>query len=201
MSEPHPTRPRRGVTSMIGMLRSLFRPARPAPAGHATDLDRRMMARAIELARRAADLGEVPVGAVVYETATGRVLAEAFNTRERDADPTAHAELVAVREAARVLGDWRLNACTLVVTLEPCPMCAGLLVNARVGRVVYGASDPKAGACRSLFTITADARLNHRCEVVPGLEAEACGQLLRDFFKARRGARRAEHAAGTDPDA
>ena len=204
MSDPHPTRPRRGVTSkasMIGVLRSLFRPARPAPPGHATDLDRQMMARAIELARRAADLGEVPVGAVVYETATGRALAEAFNTRERDADPTAHAELVGVREAARVLGDWRLNACTLVVTLEPCTMCAGLLVNARVGRVVYGAADPKAGACRSLFAITTDARLNHRCEVVSGVEAEACGQLLRDFFRARRGARRAEHNAGTNLDA
>lgn len=198
MNEPHPTQRRRGV---IGVLRALFRPVRSEPASHATDLDRQMMTRAIDLARQAAELGEVPVGAVVYETATGRVLAEAFNTRERDADPTAHAELVAVREAARTLGDWRLNACTLVVTLEPCPMCAGLLVNARVGRVVYGADDPKAGACRSLFAITTDARLNHRCEVVPGLEAEACGRLLRDFFKARRAARRAEHAAGTNSDA
>ncbi|MCC7387917.1 MAG: nucleoside deaminase [Phycisphaerales bacterium] len=156
-----------------------------------------MMTRAIELAGQAGAIGEVPVGAVVYETATGRVLGESFNTRERDADPTAHAELVAVRQAARTLGDWRLNGCTVVVTLEPCPMCAGMLVNARAGRVVYGADDPKAGACRSLFAITTDPRLNHRCELVAGVEAEACGRLLREFFRGRRRARR----AGNPPDA
>ena len=155
------------------------------------------MRRALDLARRAGAEGEVPVGAVVYETATGRLLGEGWNTRERDADPAAHAEMAAVRRAAERLGDWRLNACTLVVTLEPCPMCAGLLVNARMGRVVYGADDPKAGACASLFSITADPRLNHRCEVIAGVQGEACGALLRDFFRARRAARR--RAPGENP--
>ncbi len=173
---------------MLGRLAVLFRRG-PLPAGDvssATATDREMMSLAIGLARRAAEVGEVPVGAVVYETSTGRVLAEAWNSREGDHDPTAHAELIAVREAARVLGDWRLTGCTVVVTLEPCPMCAGMLVNARVDRVVYGADDPKAGACRSLFTITSDPRLNHRCEVVAGVEAEVCSRLLREFFKQRR---------------
>ncbi|VAX41139.1 tRNA-specific adenosine-34 deaminase [hydrothermal vent metagenome] len=173
---------------VLGRLASIFRPSLP-PLGEADDAtatDREMMARAITLARRAAEQGEVPVGAVVYETGTSRVLAEAHNTREGDHDPTAHAELVAVREAARALGDWRLNACTLVVTLEPCPMCAGMLVNARLGRVVYGTDDPKAGACRSLFAITTDPRLNHRCEVIAGVEAKVCSQILREFFKQRR---------------
>lgn len=145
------------------------------------------MRRALALARRAAEVGEVPVGAVVWETAGGRVLAEAFNRREADADPCAHAELLAIREACRVIGDWRLNACSLAVTLEPCPMCAGAIVNARVGRVVYGADDPKAGACRTLFTLASDPRLNHRAQLVPGVLADESGELLRDFFRARRG--------------
>lgn len=144
------------------------------------------MARALELAHEAAARGEVPVGAVVYNTNTGKQLAEASNTRHQSNDPTGHAELLAVRAAAAVLGDWRLTDCTLVVTLEPCPMCAGVLVNARVGRVVFGADDPKAGACRSLFAITTDTRLNHCCEVVAGVEAEACGRVLTEFFRDRR---------------
>ncbi|MBK7403192.1 MAG: nucleoside deaminase [Phycisphaerales bacterium] len=148
------------------------------------------MRRALELAAQAEAIGEVPVGAVVYETASGRVMGEGFNTRERDADPAAHAELRAVRAAAATTGDWRLNACTLVVTLEPCPMCAGLLVNARLGRVVYGADDPKAGACRSLYNLVSDPRLNHRCEVVAGVDAEPCAAILRNFFRSRRSARR-----------
>ncbi|HZW11242.1 MAG TPA: tRNA adenosine(34) deaminase TadA [Phycisphaerales bacterium] len=163
-------------------------PAR-GPTG-ATPLDERMMGRALELARSGATAGEVPVGAVVYETSTGRVLGEAFNTRERDADPTAHAELLAVRQAAGALGDWRLNACTVVVTLEPCPMCAGLMVNARVGRVVYGTADPKAGACESLYSLASDARLNHRCVVLGGVRAEECADVLRRFFRERRAERR-----------
>jgi tRNA(adenine34) deaminase len=161
-------------------------PPQPLGPEHATDADRSMMDRAIELAKQAARAGEAPIGAVVYETASGTVIAQARNTREADADPCGHAELLAVREAARTLGDWRLNHCTLVVTLEPCCMCAGTLVNARVGRVVFGAFDPKAGAAGSLMNLLADPRLNHRPEVIGGLEADACGDLLRSFFRALR---------------
>lgn len=182
--------------SLLARLRAMFAPGpAAAPAREAASaLDERMMLRALVLARAGADAGEVPVGAVVYETATGRIFGEGFNTRERDADPTAHAELVAIREAARRLGDWRLNACTAVVTLEPCAMCAGLMVNARVGRLVYGAPDPKAGACESLFRIPDDPRLNHRCRIVAGLCAPECAALLREFFRARR----AERARGAE---
>ena len=148
-----------------------------------TDTDLAMMQRALTLASEAALAGEVPVGAVVYETASGRVLAEAANRREIDHDPSAHAEFLAITEACRAIGDWRLNHCSLAVTLEPCPMCAGLIVNARLGRVVYGCDDPKAGACRSLFTLTTDPRLNHRCELIPGTLAEASAELLKAFFK------------------
>lgn len=157
----------------------------PQPLGpeHATEIDRTVMARAIELAREAAKAGEAPIGAVVYQTASGCVIAEARNTREGDADPCGHAELIAVRAASKAIGDWRLNGCTLVVTLEPCCMCAGTLVNARVGRVVFGAFDPKAGAAGSLMNILADDRLNHRPELIGGVEAEACGELLRAFFR------------------
>ena len=153
----------------------------------ASDVDRAMMLRALDLAREAALHGEVPVGAVVWETATGRVLGEGRNRREEDRDPSAHAEHIAILEASRAVGDWRLNHCSLAVTLEPCPMCAGLIVNARVGRVVYGADDPKAGACRSLYELTTDARLNHRVDLVPGVLADEAGDLLRAFFRARRG--------------
>jgi tRNA(adenine34) deaminase len=178
------------------MLGRLFRkhpsPLVPAPLGpeHATGADRAMMARALELAREAARQGEAPIGAVVYDTTTGTVIAEARNTREADADPCGHAELLAVRAAARATGDWRLNHCTLVVTLEPCCMCAGTLLNARVGRVVFGAWDPKAGAVGSLMNLLADPRLNHRPVVVGGVEAEACGALLREFFKRLRASKR-----------
>lgn len=144
------------------------------------------MSRALELARRAADAGEVPVGAVVYETRTGRVLGEGFNRRESWRDPTAHAEIIAIREAALCAGDWRLNHATLVVTLEPCPMCAGSIVNARLGRVVYAAPDPKAGACGSLMRLTEDPRLNHRVTPIAGLLAEESALLLKQFFKNRR---------------
>lgn len=151
-----------------------------------TDTDRAMMDRAIGLARDAADAGEVPIGAVVYETATGRVLAEAANTRERAKDPCGHAELIAIRAAAEAIGDWRLNHCSLAVTLEPCPMCAGAIVNARLGRVLYGADDPKAGAVRTLYTLLEDGRLNHRCVVIPGVRGEACGAMLTAFFRSLR---------------
>jgi len=152
-----------------------------------TPTDLAMMARAIALARAAAATGEVPVGAVVYETETGRVLGEAHNRRHLDKDPTAHAELLAVRQAAMAVGDWRLNHCTLVVTLEPCAMCAGLIVNARLGRVVFGCADPKAGACGTLMRLTEDPRLNHRVVPIGGVMGEECAGVLRDFFRARRG--------------
>ena len=148
-----------------------------------------MMRRALGLARDAAAAGEVPVGAVVYETATGAILGEGANRREVDRAPWAHAEFLAVQEACARVGDFRLNHATLVVTLEPCPMCAGLLVNARVGRVVFGAMDPKAGAQGSLYELLTDARLNHRCEVVSGVMAEESGALLRAFFRALRATR------------
>src|SRR6202789_1199101 len=125
----------------------------------------------------AAGAADVPVGAVVLDPA-GEVIARAANRREADGDPTAHAELLAIRAAARHRGDWRLTGCTLVVTLEPCTMCAGALVLARVSRVVYGATDPKAGAVGSLWDVVRDRRLNHRPEVVSGVLAGECGQLL-----------------------
>ncbi len=157
-------------------------------ASAATEMDRTMMRRALELARQAAAAGEAPIGAVIYDTTTSKILAEAHNTRETEKDPLGHAELLAIRLAARAVGDWRLNGCTLVVTLEPCPMCAGAIVNARVGRLIYGARDPKAGACESLFQLCSDARLNHRITPITGVFEEEASALLREFFKARRGA-------------
>lgn len=152
-----------------------------------SETDLSMMGRALELAREASAAGEVPVGAVVWETQTGRILGEGRNRREEDRDPSAHAEHIAILEASRAVGDWRLNHCSLAVTLEPCPMCAGLIVNARIGRVIYGTDDPKAGACRSLYELTTDPRLNHRVELVSGVLAEESAQLLRAFFRERRG--------------
>lgn len=143
-----------------------------------------MMERAIQLAARAAKVGEVPVGAVVYRE--GRILGEAANNREHAADPTGHAEIVALREAGRNVGEWRLQDCSVAVTLEPCPMCAGAMVNARVGRLIYGASDPKAGACRSLYEITDDHRLNHRLSTIGGVMDRQCANLLSSFFRRRR---------------
>jgi len=124
---------------------------------------------------------------VVWDTQTDEVLGEASNTREHARVPWGHAEFLAVQRACERLGDWRLNHCSLAVTLEPCPMCAGLLVNARLGRVVYGATDPKAGAAESLYTLLSDARLNHRCAVVPGVLSDECGSVLRSFFRQLRG--------------
>ena len=128
---------------------------------------------------------DVPVGAVLLSP-TGEVLGAGHNDRERSGDPTAHAEVLALRAAAAALGSWRLDRCTLVVTLEPCTMCAGAIVLARVARVVYGAVDPKAGAAGSLFDALRDRRLNHRPEVVSGVLAEPCGDLLRTFFEGHR---------------
>ncbi len=137
----------------------------------------------------AAAAGEVPVGCVLVG-ADGVELARGHNLREALEDPTAHAEVVAMRAAATALGTWRLEKVTAYVTLEPCVMCAGAFVNARIGRVVYGCDDPKAGAVATLYQLGADARLNHRYEVVGGVEAEACAEVLRAFFRARRGVRR-----------
>jgi tRNA(adenine34) deaminase len=142
------------------------------------------MTRALELARRAEQHGDVPVGAVVLGP-DGAVLSEAGNERELTGDPTAHAEVLALRAASAVTGSWRLSGCTLVVTLEPCTMCAGALVLARVDRLVFGAYDPKAGAVASLFDVVRDPRLNHRVDVRGGLMAQECGQVLRAFFDAR----------------
>jgi len=154
------------------------------------------MGEALALARSAGEEGDVPVGAVaLFE---GRVVGRGRNARERANDPTAHAELLAIQEAARTLGSWRLTGVTLVVTLEPCAMCAGALVLSRIDRLVFGASDPKAGAVGSLMDLTCDPRLNHRFPVERGLRAEECGALLRDFFKERRSRSR---EPGDEPDA
>ncbi len=128
---------------------------------------------------------DIPVGAVILDE-SGTILARARNRREADRDPVAHAEVVAIRQAARALGRWRLTGLTLVVTLEPCTMCAGAVTAARLARVVYGATDPKAGAAGSLWDVLRDTRLNHRPEVIGGVLAEECAALLRDFFAARR---------------
>jgi tRNA(adenine34) deaminase len=143
------------------------------------------MRRALSLAATAVNTGDVPVGAVVLAP-EGDVLAEAANARERDGDPTAHAEILALRAAAESTGSWRLTGCTLVVTLEPCTMCAGALVLARVARLVYGADDPKAGAVGSLWDVVRDRRLNSRPEVVRGVLATESTELLQAFFKAHR---------------
>ena len=142
------------------------------------------MEQAIEQARLALDHDDVPVGAVVVRD--GAVIAARCNERERTDDPTAHAEILAIRDAAEVVGSWRLDDCTMVVTLEPCPMCAGALVNARMARLVFGASDPKAGAAGSLMNLVADPRLNHRIPIVTGIESSRCAALLLEFFAARR---------------
>lgn len=142
------------------------------------------MRRALREAEAAARAGEVPVGAALV--VDGQLVATGRNDREATLDPTGHAEIRAIVAGARVLGRWRLHDATLYVTLEPCAMCAGALVNARLGRLVYGADDPKAGATRSLYRIPEDERLNHRVEVEGGVLAEACGALLRSFFRARR---------------
>jgi tRNA(adenine34) deaminase len=147
-----------------------------------------MMLLALEQAALAPAHGDVPVGAVVCGP-DGQVLGTGHNDREGSADPTAHAEVLALRAAATALGSWRLTGCTLVVTLEPCTMCAGALVLARVDRVVYGAVDPKAGAVGSLWDVVRDRRLNHRPEVVGGVLAEQAGGQLRAFFEAQRGLR------------
>jgi tRNA(adenine34) deaminase len=144
------------------------------------------MGIALDEARAALDHGDVPVGAVVVDLATGDVLARRHNEREQLADPTAHAEVLALRDAAAARGSWRLDGCALVVTLEPCPMCAGASVSARVSEVVFGAADPKAGALGTLYDLGADDRLNHSFPVVGGVRADEAAAQLRAFFAERR---------------
>lgn len=149
-----------------------------------TDDDEQWMRAAIAEGRLAEAEGEVPVGAVIVHA--GEIIGRGRNLRETTQDPTAHAEMIALREAAHALGSWRLIDTSLYVTLEPCPMCAGALVNARVPRVVWGCDDPKAGATQTLYAIGSDARLNHRFECVPGVLGDECAALLSGFFAAIR---------------
>jgi tRNA(adenine34) deaminase len=144
------------------------------------------MAMALEEAAEADDEDEVPVGAVIVSLDQGQVIARAHNQREQLRDPTAHAEMIAITQAATALGSWRLERCILYATLEPCPMCAGAIVQARLPVVVYGCTDPKAGACHTLYQITHDPRLNHRCQVVGGVDAERCAAMLSSFFARKR---------------
>ncbi len=141
------------------------------------------MGEALAGARAAAEMDEVPIGCVIVHEPSGEVVGRGQNRRQIDRDATAHAEILAIREAGKRLGDWRLWDCTMYVTLEPCPMCAGAIVNARIPKLVYGCDDPKAGAVRTLFRICEDVRLNHRVEVVAGVMAEECGEVLREFFR------------------
>lgn len=148
------------------------------------DIDQHYMQRAYELAMQAAAADEVPVGALIIHQQ--QVIAAAHNSRESLKDPTAHAEMLAITQAAAAIGDWRLEDTTLYVTLEPCVMCAGAILQSRIPRVVYGATDPKGGATDSLYQLLQDQRLNHRSQVTQGVLAEQCGRILTDFFSAKR---------------
>jgi tRNA(adenine34) deaminase len=153
-------------------------PPRPAP------MHEHFMQLALDEARAAMEESEVPIGAIIVHD--GQVIARAHNQREQLRDPTAHAEMIAITQAAASLDSWRLEGCTLYVTLEPCPMCAGAIVQARIPVVVYGAADAKAGAVRTLYQLLDDPRLNHRCQVVPDVLAEPCGRILSEFFQRQR---------------
>jgi tRNA(adenine34) deaminase len=163
-------------------------PLRQGEPGSVGDQVNSMHESFMQMALREAELAlekdEVPVGAVIVHRQ--RVVASAHNQREQLRDPTAHAEMIAITQAAESLGSWRLDDCTLYVTLEPCPMCAGAVLQARIAAVVYGADDPKAGAVRTLYRLLEDSRLNHRCQVVSGVLAEPCGRILTGFFEKQR---------------
>jgi tRNA(adenine34) deaminase len=146
--------------------------------------DKRFMKMAIEQAKIAEENGDVPIGAIIVHD--GQIIAKACNQKEQLQDPTAHAEIIALTQAAAALEDWHLNGCTMYVTLEPCCMCAGALVLSRMDRLVYGCDDPKAGAVKSLYNIVQDGRLNHRLEVTGGILADECSRLLQDFFAQKR---------------
>jgi tRNA(adenine34) deaminase len=147
-----------------------------------------LMREAIAEAKIALAAEEVPIGCVIYHAPSDRIIGRGHNRRETQHDPTAHAEILAMREAGRTLEHWRLLDCTLVVTLEPCPMCAGAIVNARIPNLIYGCDDPKAGAVKTLYQLCADPRLNHRVEIVHGILNEECASLLKDFFRVQRAA-------------
>jgi tRNA(adenine34) deaminase len=149
-----------------------------------TNNDEHFMQLAIEQAGIAEENGDVPIGAVIVHN--GQIIGKAYNQREQLQDPTAHAEIIALTQAAAALESWRLEGCTMYVTLEPCPMCAGALVLARIDRLVYGCDDPKTGAVKSLYNIVTDSRLNHRVEVISGVLTEQCRDLLEQFFQKRR---------------
>ena len=155
--------------------------------------DREFMQLALEEAQKAAVLGEVPIGAVIVYK--GAIIARAHNLRETTQNATTHAELMVIQEACAKIGSWRLEKTTLYVTLEPCPMCAGAILQSRVPRVVYGARDMKAGCVDSLYRLLNDARFNHECEVIEGILAEECGQILTNFFRALRERKKAEKIA------
>jgi tRNA(adenine34) deaminase len=170
-----------GVMEELDDFDDVFNPGGMLPGVQPHD---RWMRRALEEAAAAAEEDEVPVGAIIVSG--GRIIASAHNQREQLADPTAHAEMIAVTQAAAALGSWRLEGCTLYVTLEPCPMCAGAILQARVPIVVWGAPDPKAGAVESLYRLFDDSRLNHRVEHVGHVLADECGRMLTEFFRGKR---------------
>lgn len=202
MTQPHLPRPDRfadaGCQNPRPSEGALAFEGLAAPHGLASpEDDERFMELAIAQAQAAAEAGEVPIGAVVV--CNGQVVAAAHNRRETDHDPSAHAEFSALVEASRLLGRWRLSGCTVYVTLEPCLMCAGLMVNSRIDRCVFGAPDPKGGAVGTLYDVSCDPRLNHEFTVTSGVLADKCAQLLRDFFRRRRQERKAaKRAAGAD---
>jgi tRNA(adenine34) deaminase len=158
--------------------------------------DEQFMKFAIEQAGIAEENGDVPIGAVIVHN--GQIIGKAYNQREQLQDPTAHAEIIALTQAAAALESWRLEDCTMYVTLEPCPMCAGALVLARIDRLVYGCNDPKTGAVKSLYNIVTDGRLNHRIEVTGGVLADQCSKLLQGFFEKRRVENKNEATEGTE---
>jgi tRNA(adenine34) deaminase len=150
-----------------------------------TEQDEKYMRLAIDQAKIAEENGDVPIGVVIV--CKNQIIAKAYNQREQLQDPTAHAEIIALTQAAAALENWHMNGCTMYVTLEPCPMCAGALVLSRMDKLIYGCDDPKTGAVKSLYTIVTDERLNHRLEVTSGVLADECAKQLQDFFQQRRG--------------
>lgn len=155
------------------------------PVRQVTDIREMWMRAALGEARKAAAAGEVPVGAVIVSP-EGKILSQAYNRPVSSCDPTAHAEILALRKAAKKMGNYRLPGCRLVVTIEPCPMCAGASIHARVAEIIYGADDPKTGAVRTLYRLASDPRLNHRASVISGILAAECAELLQEFFRNRR---------------